>query len=58
VREVPLEKFSMIGKTLGHYRFVEKLGSGAIGSPARFGLSIVRMQLNSLSTFQGVHHHA
>jgi hypothetical protein len=28
---LPVEKFSMIGKTISHYRISERLGSGEMG---------------------------
>jgi serine/threonine protein kinase len=31
VREVPLEGFSMIGKSISHYRIVEKIGASGMG---------------------------
>jgi serine/threonine protein kinase len=31
VRELPVEAFSLIGKSVSHYRIIEKLGKGVMG---------------------------
>ncbi len=31
VRELPVEIFSMIGRTVSHYRIIDKIGQGGMG---------------------------
>ena len=47
--EVRLEEFSMIGKTISHYRITEKLVAGSIGVVYRAEDTNLDRQIDSLS---------